>query len=87
MEGGPLTFKWTWHEAQEREMMIIFYNSETPAENEVFFTFDLCLSKVLVGTECEQFGRRYPPPLKSFEQSESLGQRLESFSFYSIPVT
>lgn len=78
--------KWTWHDAQEREVMIIIYNPETPAENE-FFISDWWFSKVIVGTECEKSGRWYPPPLKSFECSYSLGHRLERLSFYSIPVT
>lgn len=35
-KGGPLTFKLTWHEVQERKMMVILYYSETPAGSELF---------------------------------------------------
>lgn len=34
VEGGPLTFKLSWHEAQGREMVITLYNTQTPADSE-----------------------------------------------------
>ena len=58
-------FKWTWHEVREREMMIILYNSETPAEREFFHFRLMSFKDIGCGNWVWEF---WQTPPNSFEE-------------------